>query len=356
MHIPALADARQKFEQKRAYTDFLKCCALIMTTKGLHEAAAKAVAIGQPESVWAPLHKAVSAGSTANTTVVFGELFAAFLAQLRAVGAADTIAADAGLRLPIRPGNIAIDVSAITASSPAEGVAKPVSSAMLNNQTFAPTKAVAHVVMTRELIDALTAEGVRALGRAITDAVAIGTDAGFMSAIAAAGSTDASSGTSSDFATILNDLEELLHLVRLGTGSKPYFILPQPLAKALAAKATGAGITTVGVTGGEILGVPVLVSDGQTDGQVTLLDARGLAVALGDLDLRSSDVASVEMTATPTGSSVTPTAATMVNMFQTNSRVLLAEREYAVKVVRPNSAMTMIGVGWGVTGGSPTAY
>jgi hypothetical protein len=110
------------------------------------------------------------------------------------------------------------------------------------------------------------------------------------------------------------------------------------------------------VNGGEILGVPVLVSDGQTDGQITLVDAKGLAVALGDLDLRSSDQAALELTATPSGSSATPTATSVVSLWQTNSRCLLAEREFAVKVIRPSSAATMTGVTWGVTAGSPTAF
>ena len=291
------------------------------------------------------------------TRVTFGSLYLAFLEQLRAVGTADRIAAQAGIVLSdVRPGTILLDVSSITASSPTEGSAKAVSSLSLNNNSFTPTKTVAQIILSKALIDALTDQGVRALGRALVDAVAVGTDVGFVAALSSAGSTEASSASSADFAAILGDLEELLHSVRLGANSRPFFILPQPLAKALAAKAAGAGIDSVGVTGGEILGVPVLVSDGQTNDQITLVDARGLAVALGGLDLRSSDVASVEMTGTPSGSGVTPTAATVVSMFQTNSRCLRAEREFAVKVVAPNSVATMTNVFWGVSGGSPAGF
>ena len=88
----------------------------------------------------------------------------AILEQVRNIGAADRIFADAGLVLPLRPGNILVDVSAITASSPAEGAAKPLSAIHLHNDSFTPTKACSQVVMTRELIDALTDQGLLTAG------------------------------------------------------------------------------------------------------------------------------------------------------------------------------------------------
>src|SRR5262245_43317523 len=129
---------------------------------------------------------------------------------------------DAGIALAtVRPGAVLINVSAITATAVSEGAAKPVSSITLNSNSFTPSKAVAQIVLSRELIDALTDQGVRALGRALVDAVAIGTDAGFISAISSTGTFEASSAPSADLPTIINDLEELLHLVRLSANSRP---------------------------------------------------------------------------------------------------------------------------------------
>jgi hypothetical protein len=106
------------------------------------------------------------------------------------------------------------------------------------------------------------------------------------------------------------------------------------------------------------LGCEVVVSDGQTDGQVTLVDARGLGVAMEGIELRSATHASVQMAASVTGDAVAPTAmgTPMVSLFQTNSRALRAEREFAVRVIRPSSVASMTGVSWGVAGGSPLTY
>src|SRR5262245_17016602 len=155
--LRALREAEAKFEQRVDFTRFIKSVASIASTQTLHEAATKAAEVGLGDRVVDVLEKAVSAGTTTNTTVTFGNLYLAFLEQLRATGVADRLAADAGIVLAtVRPGAILINVSAITASSPTEGTAKPVSSITLNSNSFSPSKAAAQIVMTRELIDALT--------------------------------------------------------------------------------------------------------------------------------------------------------------------------------------------------------
>ena len=131
-----------------------------MTTKNLTEAADKAARSGVSASVCTALTKAVSAATIGNTGITtFGSLISAFMAQVRNVGAFDRIAADA-LNLPLRPGNVLIDVSSITASTPAEGAAKPLSAIHLGAEDFSPTKSVAQVVLSREVIDGLGDEGV----------------------------------------------------------------------------------------------------------------------------------------------------------------------------------------------------
>ena len=102
--------------------------------------------------------------------------------------------------------------------------------------------------------------------------------------------------------------------------------------------------------------MPVVVSDGQAPGKITLVDARQIAVADEPITLRSSENAALEMSDTPSHDSTTPTATTLVSMFQTNCRALLAERHFAVKVLKATGVATMTGVEWSAGGGSPAGF
>ncbi len=204
--------------------------------RGTFEAAEKAERIGASARVRQALTKAIGAATTNSTGVsTFGSLITAFLEQVRAVGVFDQVAARA-LNLPLKPGNILIDTSSIVASTAAEGAAKPLSAVYLNAEAFQPTKVLAQIVLTKELIDGLGDAGIRTLGRELVRAVAVGSDSAFLNAIAASNSFEASGG--STIADILDQFEELLHNVRLGVGSAPFFVMGQATAKALSAKLT----------------------------------------------------------------------------------------------------------------------
>src|SRR6476659_10897603 len=74
------------------------------------------------------------------------------------------------------------------------------------------------------LIDGLGDEAVRVLGRELVGAVAVGSDTEFFNVLAAT-SSEAAPTTPATFDSILADLEELLHLVKLGATSKTYFVM-----------------------------------------------------------------------------------------------------------------------------------
>ncbi len=79
----------------------------------------------------------------------------------------------------------------------------------------------------------------------------------------------------------------------------------------------------IGMSGGNVSGVPVLVSD-YVGTSVVLLAANEVFLVQGvGLDIRMSDQASIEMQSAPTGNSKTPTAASLVSMFQTDSQAFL---------------------------------
>ena len=102
--------------------------------------------------------------------------------------------------------------------------------------------------------------------------------------------------------------------------------------------------------GGSYAGVEILVSDAQSSNRITAVDATGLVVMLGDIELRSSGQALIEMVDSSSQTSApSVSAVSMVSMFQTNSKCLRAERSLAVKAIRAGSFahLTTVALGQG---------
>ena len=352
----AIASARARVDDALALKDFIKFAGLVMTTGNADEALVRAEQVQAPERIRGMIQKAATSAATTGNAGLSGDSpwVRAFLDSLRSIGAFDRLAADA-MQLPLHPSKVIINSSVIVASSTGEGVAKPVKALSLTPADIVPQKTIAQVVLSRSLIDALGDEGLAALGRELRASVALGTDTAAMTVLTATNSMEANSPGAS-FDQMLGDLEELAHNVEISAASVPYFITTPAIAKALARAATANGINSMGLLGGRLMGTDVLVSDGQGGGQITLADASALAVAQEPINLKSSEHAAIEMDTQPTGDSTTPTHVQMVSMFQTNSRCLLAERNFAVKVLRQNAVATLSGVMWGTPDGSPSSF
>lgn len=119
------------------------------------------------------------------------------------------------------------------------------------------------------------------------------------------------------------------------------------------------GIT---MNGGTLFGLPVIVSqyvptefdadaagtDYVSGALVALVNASDIYLAdEGGIEVKMSQEASLEMADNPSGSSVTPTAAQLVSMFQTNSVAFLAERTLNWAKRRPGAVAALAGVNWG---------
>jgi hypothetical protein len=168
-------------------------------------------------------------------------LLGSFVEAVRNVGAVDRIAA-AAMKLPDRfVGRVTI-FSAVAASTVSEGAAKPVKNISLTMADFTPVKTVAQVVLSQEAIDSLEDEGLRILGNELKNSVAHGGDSAFLAALT--GESGESQGLDS-WQGINDDLEELLRDLRLGVGSRPFFITTPNIAKGLAVKAITNGIPTL---------------------------------------------------------------------------------------------------------------
>jgi hypothetical protein len=158
-----LSELTAQLEHNERLKDFLTVAGCIMVSRNgdLTEALGKAVSIGAPERVQRVLKAAVAGASTASVGPDFSVLYDAFLDGVRNVGAFDRIAQFA-LRMPLRPGRVFLNTSAITGSGTSEAKAKPVRALQLSPEDLAVQKSTAVIVLSKMLIDALDTQGLNA--------------------------------------------------------------------------------------------------------------------------------------------------------------------------------------------------
>jgi HK97 family phage major capsid protein/HK97 family phage prohead protease len=107
---------------------------------------------------------------------------------------------------------------------------------------------------------------------------------------------------------------------------------------------------TVTMQGGTFQGFPVIVSNYLAGTDVVLVNAPDIYLADdGQVTIDASREASLQMDDAPTNNSATPTATTMVSMFQTNSVALRAERYINWAKRRAAAAAYITDVDWGGT-------
>ncbi len=116
------------------------------------------------------------------------------------------------------------------------------------------------------------------------------------------------------------------------------------------------------MNGGTLFGLPVIVSqyvptaydadgsgtDFASGAMVALVNAQDIYMAdEGGVSVDMSDQASLQMDNAPTNNSATPTATSLVSMFQTNSVAFRAERTVNWARRRPSAVAVLVGVNWG---------
>lgn len=246
-----------------------------------------------------------------------------------------------------------------------EGQAKPLTQWTYTRTKLTPLKVAAIAAATKETLmrassaaDALLRDELaRAVGSRIDStfisdsaAVADESPAGILNGTAALTLTGDGTiaGIRCDIAAFLKELvgDNL-------TVSGAFWVMPETTAidLSLATNEVGApafpGITP---TGGTLAGLPVFTSQyvpTNTGGPVVAL-IKGDEIFVGDeggIQVSISDQASLIMDDTPAGTSVTPTAAQMVSMWQTNSVAFLVERFLNFQK-RRSSAVVWANVNW----------
>jgi HK97 family phage major capsid protein/HK97 family phage prohead protease len=104
----------------------------------------------------------------------------------------------------------------------------------------------------------------------------------------------------------------------------------------------------IGMNGGTFFGLPAIVSEYVAEGIVALVNASDIYLADdGDVSVDMSTQASLQMEDAPTNASDTPTATSLVSLWQTNSVGFRAERTIDWMRRRANAVAVLTGVNWG---------
>jgi HK97 family phage major capsid protein len=204
-------------------------------------------------------------------------------------------------------------------------------------------KVQALIAVTNEILDGTTSAGAVLLSNELRAGVASATDAAFLSGLLVGAPTI--DGSTSP----LVDLGNLLDVVNTKGTGKPYLVVAPRTANRLATKPTTSGEQAFpGMTpnGGEIAGVPVLVSDqapapDSSGHKAVLIDGSAVAGDSDTIAVDASEQAALQLASNPASG-----AQQLVSMFQTNSTALLATRWFGFELIRSSGVAVLTGAEW----------
>lgn len=287
--------------------------------------------------------------------------FVEFLRPMTIVGRFGNNGIPALRRVPFRVPLIT-QTTASTGYWVGEGKPKPLTKPAWSNRELSPLKAANIAVATMEALrdsspsaetllrDDLAAAVAAAIDLAFIDPANAGTATVKPAAITNGANAEASTGN--DAAAIRADVQALMagFIAANNALQSGVWIMSATTALALSMMRTALdqqefpGIT---MNGGTFMGLPVIVSQYITDyvvlanaGDIYLGDDGGVAVDM-------STEASLQMLDNPTNDTVTPTATSLVSMFQTNSVAFRAERTINWLRRRDSAVQVLTGVAWG---------
>lgn len=252
-----------------------------------------------------------------------------------------------------------------------EGKAKPLTKFDFERKTLEPLKVANIAVATEEALrdSSPAADGI--IRDALADALRERLDLDFIDPAKAAvagispasitngATTIASSGNTAD--NVREDIQAAFgaFIAANNAPTDGVWIMSATTALALSLLMNPLGQSEfpgVGMNGGTFQGLPVIVSEyvsTSSAGSIVAL-VKASDIYLGDeggLAVDLSREASLEMDNAPTHDSDTPTGASLVSMFQTNSVAFRAERTINWMPRRPSAVVVIDGVNWG----APTA-
>ncbi|MCO5058602.1 MAG: phage major capsid protein [Rhizobiaceae bacterium] len=249
---------------------------------------------------------------------------------------------DSGLRrVPLRT-HVGVVSTAATAFIKREGAAIPVNRFALSTGDLAPSFAAIILVMTDDLASHISAAATNLINAEMRAALATAVDTEFFDLII---DTSTPSRTSEGIGveSFRRDLRVLLEEVNLrGTGPLIWAMAPDVANEASILDERGA-MTPIG---GELLGLPAMVSSAIPAGTLRLLNGAAIGGNAEPIVLDSSNQTSLEMADDPANDASVPTAAQMVSMWQTHSTALLAKVFFAARRMRVDAIAEVTGIGW----------
>jgi HK97 family phage major capsid protein len=276
------------------------------------------------------IQKAAATPSTLDTGAFasYAKISQGFVASLQNFGTFDRMLADMRA-VPVQTGSIGAITTSATAYSLSEGSMKPVSRMSLTGAQQTPLKAHCVVVISQELAKSTIGNATALIQNEMQNSVAVVTDGAFLGVLTSGLSAATSTGATAE--SVLADIAGLLQAVTTGQGSKLYFITTSLIAKMLSVMGETStngqrAFPEMGAMGGTLCGIPVLVSDAVTAGQLILVDAAQVAAGSGDVLLQELNEASVQLDTNPDSP---PTASTnFISLWQNNLTAIVVERYF----------------------------
>lgn len=252
-----------------------------------------------------------------------------------------------------------------------EGAPKPLTSFNFSRTTLEPLKVANIAVLTEEVIRDSSPNAEVIVRDALRDALVERMDIDFIdpakAAVAGVSPASITNGSTDDIASSGADADAVRLDVRsvfarfIAANNAPtagVWIMSANTALALSLMVNPLGqreFPGIGMNGGTFEGMPAIISE-YVGSVIILVNASDIYLAdEGGIAIDLSREASLQMDNAPTNNSVTPTATTMVSMFQTNSVAFRAERTINWARRRPTSVSYLTGVAYGGAVTAPTA-
>jgi HK97 family phage major capsid protein len=229
----------------------------------------------------------------------------------------------------------AVAMAMIAASPHTENEWLPVSAASFEPAPLVPVKAGAIIVVSDTLVRSAAPESFRALRRELEEGAIRATDTRALS-IALNGITPTAAT-----AAPLADLRTLLTTVSATGAGRHLFAAAPDTAVAAATVETTAGARVfpgMTPTGGEMLGIPCIVSDAVAAGSLALIDCASFAANEGAVAVDLASGGALQMKTDPTQA-----AAELVSLFQSNMQALRVVSAFGLRRMRDSAAAVLTG-------------
>jgi hypothetical protein len=290
------------------------------------------------------LKAAVGAGSMSDAS--YGEVLGdwrissnAFFGSLRNRSIFFRLLDSGFARVPLRI-PLGVVVAGATAWSRGEGKPIPVSKLTLDTPTLEPTTAAALIVVTDEVARSMEESSYSLVNTELRGAVSDVVDQAFFATVML-GVTPLTAG---DGPVEEGHVLQMLQSVNSSGAGTLLWAMSPDVANGFSLQ----GDPFKGMTplGGELLGLPAMVSAAIPAGTLRLINAASVAANADGIELDVSNQASIQLDDAPTNESAAPTASELVSLFQTNSVAMRVVVSFGVDKIRGNAVAELADIDW----------